>query len=251
MAASVQGSFDVEPAPGMRLPLSLMTMIVARSGTGKTPAQDRLTSGIKKFEDEMREQFDGDWIQYQSATDAHTAERKAILGLLKEQTKAGKDTAYLRQQLSELDSSAPPMPKLVKIIAKNTTLAGIEDRLSSNWPNILVPRMKQLIFLKIDSRSNSALPTQLGQDHQSPSTPAKRNFLSKSHASPGFFRCSRKPSSDSRKSLAPGSRMRDQRHVCFSPTWNPASISQDHWPINNGAQLNSSTNFVMSTFTQA
>ena len=148
MAASVQGSFDVEPAPGMRLPLSLMTMIVASSGIGKTPAQDRLTSGIKKFEDEMREQFDGDWIQYQSATDAHTAERRAILGLLKEQTKAGKDTAYLRQQLSELDSSAPPMPKLVKIIAKNTTLAGIEDRLSSNWPNILVPQDEAAHFLE-------------------------------------------------------------------------------------------------------
>ena len=147
MAASIQGCFDVEPAPGMRIPLSLMTFIVAPSGTGKTVAENRLTSGIKKFEDEMRERFDGDWIQYQSATDAHTAERKAILGLLKEQTKAGKDTSYVRQQLSELDSSAPPMPKLVKIIAKNTTLAGIEDRLSLNSPNILVPQDEAAHFL--------------------------------------------------------------------------------------------------------
>lgn len=148
MAASVQGSFDVEPAPGMRVPLSLMTLVVAASGTGKTVVENRLTAGIKKFEDEMREKYDRDWIQYQSATDAHTAERKAILGLLKEQTKAGKDTEYVRQQLSELDSNAPPMPKLAKVILKNTTLAGIEDSASLNWPSIFVSQDEASHFLE-------------------------------------------------------------------------------------------------------
>lgn len=160
MAASVQGCFDVEPAPGMRIPLSLMTFIVAPSGTGKTPTTNRLTPGFKKFEDEMREKYESEWTQYQSDIDAHTAERKAILGLLKEQTKAGKDTAFLRQQLSDLDSSAPPMPKLVKVTAENLTLAGIEDRLSSNWPNILVPQDESAHFLDnrfedLLSRANS------------------------------------------------------------------------------------------------
>jgi hypothetical protein len=160
MAASVQGCFDVEPAPGMRIPLSLMTFIVAPSGTGKTPTTNRLTSGFKKFEDEMREKYESEWTQYQSDIDAHTAERKAILGLLKEQTKAGKDTAFLRQQLSDLDSSGPPMPKLVKVTAENLTLAGIEDRLSSNWPNILVPQDESAHFLDnrfedLLSRANS------------------------------------------------------------------------------------------------
>lgn len=148
MAASVQGSFDVEPVPGMRVPLSLMTLVVAPSGSGKTVVENRLTAGIKKFEGEMREKYDRDWIQYQSAMDAHAAERKAILGLLKEQTKAGKDTEYVRQQLSELDSNAPPVPKLAKIISKNTTLAGIEDSASLNWPNIFVSQDEASDFLE-------------------------------------------------------------------------------------------------------
>jgi len=160
MAASVQGSFDAEPAPGMSLPLSLMTMIVAQSGLGKTPTTNRLTSGFKKFEDERREKYESEWTQYQSETDAHTAERKAILAVLKEQTKAGKDTAGVRQQLSQHDSSTPSMPKLVKVTAENLTLAGIEDRLSSNWPNILVAQDEAASFLdnrfeELLSRANS------------------------------------------------------------------------------------------------
>ena len=76
MAAALHGLYDVEPLPGMRIPLSLITFTVAPSGSGKTVVQNRLTAGFKEFEDEMREKFDADWIDYQSAIDTHSAERK-------------------------------------------------------------------------------------------------------------------------------------------------------------------------------
>lgn len=148
MAAAIQGLYDVEPLPGMRIPLSLFTFVIAPSGSGKTVAQDRLTAGFRKFEEEMREKFDADWVAYQSAIDAHCAERKALLSLLKEQTKSGKDSDYVRQELSELDKNAPPMPKLAKIILQDATETGIQNRLSLNWPNAYIPVDEAARFLE-------------------------------------------------------------------------------------------------------
>ncbi len=148
MAAALHGLYDVEPLPGMRIPLSLITFTVAPSGSGKTVVQNRLTAGFKEFEDEMREKFDADWIDYQSAIDTHSAERKALLSLLKEQTKAGKDSEYVRQQLSDLDKSSPPMPKLAKVMLQDTTETGIQNSLFSNWPNAFFPLDEAARFLE-------------------------------------------------------------------------------------------------------
>lgn len=148
MAAAIQGLFDVEPLPGMRIPLSLIAFTVAPSGSGKTVVQNRLTAGFKEFEDEMREKFDADWVDYQSAIDTHNAERKALLSLLKEQTKAGKDSEYVRQQLSDLDKSSPSMPKLAKIMLQDATETGIQNSLFSNWPNAFIPIDEAAQFLE-------------------------------------------------------------------------------------------------------
>lgn len=148
MAAAIQGLYDVEPLPGMRIPISLFTFVIAPSGSGKTVAQDRLTAGFRKFEEQMREKFDTDWVTYQSAIDAHCAERKALLSLLKEQTKSGKDSDYVRHQLSELDKNSPVMPKLAKVILQDATETGIQNRLCQNWPNTYIPVDEAARFLE-------------------------------------------------------------------------------------------------------
>ena len=111
------------------------------------------------------------------------------------------------------------MPKLVKIIAKNTTLAGIEDRLSLNSEH-LCPQ-DEAIFLIIASLASSGATKSLRAIHE--------NFCQK----------------------APGSRMngnlRTARMLFTYVTYvEPASTSPEHWSINSGAQLNSSTNSVMT-----
>jgi len=136
MAGATHGLMNVEAAPGMELPLSLMGIAIAESGGGKTVCEKKITAGFRRFDADMAERFVVEKALYQSELDAHEAVRKGILKKIKEVTKDfDGDCQDLSEELLGHDQLRPIPPVRVRTYCNDATLAGLISTLSG-WPNV-------------------------------------------------------------------------------------------------------------------
>lgn len=136
MAGATHGLINVEAALGMELPLSLLIMVVANSGEGKTFCEKKVMKGFRRFDEEMAERFAIDNADYQSELDAHEAARKGILRKIRKmkQEQDG-DSPDLSAELLEHDQSRPIPPVRVRTYCNDATLAGLITALAE-WSNV-------------------------------------------------------------------------------------------------------------------
>lgn len=133
LSLAVQSVADIKTPIGQVLPASLMTLVVADSGVGKTAVANKFLAPIREAQSERKKIFDELNKKYKREYELWHERRRVSL---KEGAKAKEDFERIKALavLQELDECKPVEPINYKLIYEDSTSQALFGGLSGGYP---------------------------------------------------------------------------------------------------------------------
>lgn len=139
-SASVCGTFDLLKPNGQRIPISIMTLVIANSGERKTSAYSVFVLPLEEFQEMQMAEYRRKFAKYKATHAIWKAERKTILKSVaassdeQESELSRMSRNSLLAELMEHDANEPQKPRAFKLIYENTTSEALYSGLHENIP---------------------------------------------------------------------------------------------------------------------
>ncbi|MGL5423322.1 MAG: YfjI family protein [Serratia fonticola] len=125
ISLACQRRIDVCPRDGMVLPTSLYFLTLAESGERKSSTDRLVMQPFHEHELSAAEAYTAAKKTYETEWLVWNAKRTAILSAIKRQTKRNESTTEEEARLLTHNASAPPLPKLHKMLYANVTIEAL------------------------------------------------------------------------------------------------------------------------------
>jgi hypothetical protein len=140
---ATQGLADVERVPGLKGPISLNIIVVAKSGERKTSADKRMSEAIRKWEEDKIDEMKSEVDEARADIAAFNAEKDGLLAKIKAQAgnKSAKakvevaDIDMLKHDLKVLEEQAPVEPILPDLFNEDVTPEKMAEAMAVGWPS--------------------------------------------------------------------------------------------------------------------
>ena len=136
VSLACQSKVDVERPGGLKGPTSLFFVTIAESGERKSAIDKNVFSAIHECEKMFAQQHAEEMNWYSGAVEIYEAEKKALFAKLKMQIKKGLDTSQTKDDIDELNSKKPVLPRSRRLIMSDTTPAALKDHLSGEGRSV-------------------------------------------------------------------------------------------------------------------
>ena len=157
---AVHGTAVLQLPGGQRSLLSNWTLVIAESGTGKTPTMEKLRLPIIQFEAEKQHQHEMQLMQYKAEYGSWKAIKEALVSQLQKDVRNEVDQTASQKRLDMHIFNEPTPPHLVKLTYSDATPQAFFNGLFENWPCATLTSDEAAIFF------NGAMSQSLAQLNQ-------------------------------------------------------------------------------------
>ncbi|WP_080939877.1 YfjI family protein [Chromobacterium violaceum] len=157
---AVHGNAVLQLPDGQRSLLSNWTLVIAESGTGKTPTMEKLRLPIIQFEAEKQHQHEMQHRQYKAEYGSWKAIKDALVSQLQRDVRNEVDKTASQKRLDVHILNEPRPPRLVKLTYSDATPQAFFSGLFENWPCATLTSDEASIFF------NGAMSQSLAQLNQ-------------------------------------------------------------------------------------
>lgn len=119
---------------GHAVPTSLFTLLVARSGEGKTAAESVFKRGVCRFEEAERAKYASAWKEYKEQLELFDVTRQALAAGVRRAIADGGDVAAAEEALLTHVRAKPVQPKLVRVCYDDVTPEAWLVGMADNFP---------------------------------------------------------------------------------------------------------------------
>lgn len=129
MSLACQGVYDVSPRAGQSGPCGCYVLILAESGTGKSPVLDRVFAPFRQFERHSSAKYQQELADFKAKHRVWRTIEKALLSTVSKKTQKGKSTEFEQRLLLEHADKEPVPPKWLRLLYDDVT----PEALKSCW----------------------------------------------------------------------------------------------------------------------
>lgn len=134
MALACQGQYDVQRKPGLKGPTSLFLLTIAESGERKSECERLLMERIRAYEDDQKQLAEPRVKAHRADQEAWEAVKSGLLENIKKETRGGKDTSTLSEQLRKHAQQEPTLPMIPGLFLEEPTTQALVYSLGKKWP---------------------------------------------------------------------------------------------------------------------
>ena len=135
LSVAIQVHTDVQRDIKLEGPCGLFLCGIADSGERKTSCDGYFTKAIHDYQAREHEKAKPLIQAYETDLDAWKAQRSGVQEKIKAETKAGKPTKALIDQLHDLDKHKPRAPRVPRLIYSDATPEALALSLVKGWPS--------------------------------------------------------------------------------------------------------------------
>ena len=158
-----QSHIDVVRSSRLKGPVSLYLLTIADSGERKSTVDGLFMQPIHEYEQQQAEAAKLDLDAYRADIDSWESKRKGVLSKIQQNSKTGKSSAGLEQQLRELESTKPEPPRVPKILMGDETPENLAWTLAKQWPSGAVASSEAGVVLGAHGMNSDSIMRNLSQ----------------------------------------------------------------------------------------
>ncbi|MEY0301536.1 YfjI family protein [Providencia manganoxydans] len=138
MAQSCQDMFDVKYKGGIQHPVSIFSIVLARSGMRKTTVYRLLTEKLGQIDEKLEEEFDAEKAIYERENMIWESALSVYQKKYQMALKLGDDADTTKNELDEHILKRPVKPVRKRLIINDTTSEGLAKELGSGYPVVIL-----------------------------------------------------------------------------------------------------------------
>ncbi|OQS20653.1 hypothetical protein B0T40_13380 [Chromobacterium haemolyticum] len=157
---AVHGAAVIRMHDGQLNLLSNWTLVLAESGSGKSPAMQKLRQPILQFEAEKYQQHQEQLKQYHASQESWKVIKHELANKVKKNIRNEEDPMPSQAELTAHILNEPVRPRLIKLSYPDTTIQAFFNGLFENWPSAALVSDEASAFF------NGAIASNLAQLNQ-------------------------------------------------------------------------------------
>lgn len=138
MAQSSQDLFDVKYKGGIQHPVSIFSIVLARSGKRKTTVYHLLTEKLGQIDETLEEEFDAEKAIYERENMIWESALSVYQKKYQTALKLGDDANTAKNELDKHISKRPVKPVRKRLIINDTTSEGLAKELGLGYPVVML-----------------------------------------------------------------------------------------------------------------
>ena len=138
LSAAGQGLVDVRRDAMLRGAVSLYSLLIGESGERKTTADKFFTKALYEFEKRKAEEMEPEIKAARARHVAWEAKKRGKEEAIKNETRKGRDTTALENDLEVIAKAEPNIPRLPVLIRQDDTVEELAFALARKWPSAAI-----------------------------------------------------------------------------------------------------------------
>lgn len=135
ISVAIQSIVDVRRADRLQGPLGLFSLSIADSGERKTTVDAFFSAAIREWERDAALAAEPELRRHRADLSAWDEKRKALLELIRRDSKKGSATGAKESELRGLEAAKPEPPRVPRLLLGDETPESLAHRLAFGWPS--------------------------------------------------------------------------------------------------------------------